>query len=86
MNKTKFFLWLAVAYLIISSVFVIVIFETGLLWEIIDVFVKDEYSNFYRRYYDTVNCCYFVLAFLNVFVKSTFIYQKGISVEKGEAN
>ena len=88
MNKAKFYYGLSIIYMLISITFVIVIYQTGLAWEIIDFLIKDqyEYSNFYSRYYDTVSWTYYVLSFLGVFVKASFIWYKGICLEKTEAN
>lgn len=88
MKTEMFYKLLAFWYSIISVAIIIAVYATGLFWEIIDILLGDlkTYSNFYGNYNEIVDITYFVVAFLNVVVKASFIFYKGLCLERGAKN
>lgn len=81
MEKQKFYKGLAIIYFVVMAFFVILLWGTGLVWDIIDVFVEDQIYNFYERFSEVVDWTYFIVSFLTIFIKASFIYHKGLSLE-----
>ena len=81
MEKQKFYKGLAIIYFVVMAFFVILLWGKGLVWEIIVVFLDDRYLNFYIRFNEVVDWTYFIVSFLAIFIKASFIYHKGLSLE-----
>ena len=78
---SKFYKGLAIVYFIVISVFIVLIWSTGLFWETIDVVADEEYGVLWNRYNGIVDWSYFVISFLTAFVQSSFIFHKGLCIK-----